>query len=170
MALKFSEVLGRSEVSRYVLAMEDSEPPHIELKPHDRGCVQLTANADWNDLKEFVHTIQESAEDTETVEAYNAPWAGPYEILLAASGIFGALGGGVGGIAGVIALFSKRHPQYPITITIGGDSKVVVVNGVMTDREAQLVNEMFAANDTSPIAEGRDYGPGLNRMDWTPPS
>jgi hypothetical protein len=116
-----------------------------------RGCIGLYVD-DVSDFELFASDIRSLIGDPGAVQMEHIPWAGPYEAVMLISSVVGAVGGLAGGVASVLSLFAKRHPEKTITVRTSDGTTVSITGEELTPEDVARVNELFAANRT-PLSE-----------------
>ena len=145
---------------------QPGRPRGFVFRPHERGCVDVQAIVDWEDVKALLSEVRSDTGGTARVVARSVDWAGPYEILLAITAVGGAVGGLAGGTAAVLGLFAKRHPDQTITIHVSDNRTVIIDGRELSASDQEAVNQFFVENSSDPqdASDMYDSGPGTSEV------
>ena len=125
----------------------------LSINPTGYGDLSVKGDVDDVAFREFVGELREEAGDAAEISASLMLWAGPWEVFLSikpALDTAGALLGGVGGVAGLLTLFARKHPEQPIVVNVTNETRVVIDGRELTKPEVEAVNRLFEENSADP--------------------
>lgn len=118
----------------------------------DRGCVSADLDLEAPAAMQFARDF--ASEAGEEAEARYQIWAGPYELLVAASAAVGAIGGSAAGICAILERLAARHPNVTVQVRLDEETTVTFTGKKLPADVEARVNQFFADRAEMPDAIG----------------